>query len=297
MTMLVIFLSGVVIVLSLLLFKVFIDVKTINQQIKVKLTTDTNFTITSDTQLKVLKRLCENVNVLYDKYRFANADKCKSEKDFKEMLSYIAHDIRTPLTSVQGYMQLLQEQDKNPDNKRYYEIVNVRLNDVKNILEQFFLYSKLINDDHQLKQSECNLYDICCQSVANFYQQCKSKGIEPRIEFEHHMLMVKANQELLAKVFDNLISNALKHGTGDVKIVQTMNEVAISNSIKNAIELELDKVFERFYKADVSRSSVSTGLGLTIVQKIILLMGGDITASIENEVFCITIKFIKSSDI
>lgn len=294
MIILLVFLIGVIIVLSLLLLKILIDLKAINQQAKVKLETDTNFTITSDIQLKELRLLCENLNLMYDKYSFANKDKSKSEKEFKEMLSYIAHDVRTPLTSAQGYMQLLYEQDKTLENKRYYEIVNVRLNDVKNILEQFFLYSKLINDDYKLKKSKCYIYEICCQSIANFYQQLKTQGMEPKIEFEQRMVMVYANQELLTKVFDNLLSNALKHGIDDLKIVQNKNEITVSNSMKKSTELDLDKVFERFYKADGSRSNISSGLGLTIVQKVIHLMGGDITADIENNIFSIRIKLVET---
>lgn len=119
--------------------------------------------------------------------------------------------------------------------------------------------------------------------------------MEPKIEFEQHRMMVHANQELLEKVFDNLINNALKHGNGDLKIVQYKNEIKISNGIKKSVELDLDKVFERFYKADVSRSNISSGLGLTIAQKAIHLMSGDILASIDNDIFYITIKFAKQS--
>ncbi|NBK97711.1 MAG: HAMP domain-containing histidine kinase [Erysipelotrichia bacterium] len=297
MKIMLIILIGLIFILSFFILKLFNDLRSLNKQTSIKLNKDSNFTITSDLNIDVFNQLCENLNLMYDKYSDANRSRNKSEEEFKEMLSYIAHDIRTPLTSVQGFMQLLQEQDRNLENKRYYEIINVRLSDVKNILEQFFLYSKLINDDYKLKQSECNVYDICCQSLANFYQQLMTNEIEPRIEFEQHMMIVYGNKELLTKVFDNLISNSLKHGNGDLTIIQHTNEIKISNSIKKAAEIDLDKVFERFYKADTSRSNVSSGLGLTIVQKAIHLMGGDVIASIEDYKFCVTIKLDEQNHI
>lgn len=297
MKIILIILIGLIFILSFFILKLFNDLRCINKQTSIKLNNDSNFTITSDLNIDVFNQLCENLNLMYDKYSDANRDRSRSEKEFKEMLSYIAHDIRTPLTSVQGYIQLLQEQDINLENKRYYEIINVRLSDVKNILEQFFLYSKLINDDYQLELSECNIYDICCQSLANFYQEFMTNRTEPRIEFEQHRMMVYGNQELLTKIFDNLISNSLKHGNGDLTIIQQMNEIKISNSIKKSVELDLDKVFERFYKADVSRTHISSGLGLTIAQKAIHLMGGDIIASIDGDIFYITITFNERNDI
>lgn len=131
-------------------------------------------------------------------------------------------------------------------------------------------------------------------------------GSEAKLLLEKHsfdlilldlMLPAISGEQILKEIKNNgsfnLISNSLKHGNGDLTIIQQKNEIIISNSIRTSVEIDLDKVFERFYKADVSRSNISSGLGLTIAQKAIQLMGGDIIASIDGDMFCITIKLDK----
>lgn len=289
MIIILIFLIGVIITMSLFLLEILNVLKSINKQIELKIGVDTNFIITSDLHLKGLKRLCSNLNLMYSKYSYASLRKRESEKEFKEMLSYIAHDVRTPLTSVEGYIELLEENDTNFKNERYYKIINTRLKDVENILEKFFLYAKLINDDYKIENTKCNVYEVCCQSVLNFYSEIIAKGINPEIEFDKRDIEIYANKEMLMKLFDNLISNAIKHGNGDLKIVLEKNEIRISNTIKNPSKIEIDKIFNRFYKGDESRSNISSGLGLTIAKKIVSLVNGEIEAIISENIFSINI--------
>ena len=116
-------LAALVFILSFLILKMQSDLKSINKQMKIKLMKDSNFRVTSDLSLDTFNTLCENLNAMYDKYRDVNIDRNQSEKRFKNMLSYIAHDIRTPLTSAQAYLQLLQDQDEHSENQQYYRII------------------------------------------------------------------------------------------------------------------------------------------------------------------------------
>lgn len=289
MKVIIVILMIVILILSLFIFKLFHEIKLINKQAEIKVKTDSNFIITSDVGFQSYTELCNHLNILYDKYRGEKDASANREKEFKEMLSYIAHDVRTPLTSVQGYLQILQEKDLNEENEDYYKIVNQRIYDIRNLLEQFFIYSKLLNHDYKLEVEECNLYNLCCNSLAGFYQAFSNQNIEPVIDFEQHDLIISVNQDLMKRVFDNLINNAFTHGNGNIVIKQTGNKIIFSNEFKAEIKIDKDKVFSRFYKADTSRSNISSGLGLSVVKKIIELFNWNIEVEIKENIFMIVI--------
>lgn len=291
MKIMIVMLIVVIFVLSLFIYKLFHELNSIHKQVEIKVHTDSNFLVSSDLHIKTYTALCNDFNRIYDKYRGEKTDSVKREKEFKEMLSYIAHDVRTPLTSVQGYLQILKEKDVDEANEEYYKIINRRIYDIRNLLEQFFIYSKLLNRDYQLEVEKCNLYNVCCDSLANFYQTFSNKHMEPHIDFEQQDVMIYANQDLIKRVFDNVIQNALVHGDGNIRITQNGNRFIISNKLKAEGNIDKEKVFERFYKADSSRTTISSGLGLAIVKEIIELCNWKVHVDIQDTTFILTITF------
>lgn len=283
-------LGVIIFVLSLFIMKMRKELDHIHKQIKVKREHNTRFTITCDLNMKEFKQLCLQFNEMYEQYEQALFDESRKEKEFKEMLSYIAHDVRTPLTSVQGYLQILEEENK--ENATYYAIIHQRIDDIGRLLEQFFIYSKLINNDYTFEEGLCDVYTICCESLLGFYQQFNQLNIEPVIDFESTETLIKINKDLFRRVMDNLIQNAFIHGNGHIKIIQKGTHLIVENTIKKELNIDSNKVFERFYKVDTSRTHISSGLGLSIVKEIIHLSGGKVEANIIESTFNIVIKGI-----
>lgn len=279
------FFMSIILLLLLFIIKLLSDLKHINDQTEAKLHADSNFVITSDLEINAYNKLCKHLNVLYERCQQAQHDETKREAELKGMLANIAHDVRTPLTSVQGYLEILQAENGTSENEAYFKIINQRITDIRNLLEQFFIYSKLINKDYKLEECDCNIYDICCESLAGFFQLFNQIAEEPIIHFEQHDFVVRANKDLLRRVFDNLIHNSIIHGDGEIRIIQKDKMLIVSNQLKASADIDSYKLFERFYKADASRSNISSGLGLSIVQEIIHVMGWEITAEIKNNKF------------
>lgn len=281
----------IIFILSFLLIKMKIEIKHMNKQTKIKLDTNARFTISNDLQIKELNILCEHLNQMYEKFIKAELEEAKKEKEFKDMLSYIAHDVRTPLTSVKGYLQILQEESKSEGQEKYFHIIDHRLDTIQNLLEQFFLYAKLMNDDYPLEESTCYVYQTCCGVIADFYPQFIQYKIEPHITFDNQDMQVIGNKDLLAHVFHNLIENALRHGDGDMYITQYDHELIFSNHMSKDMIVDVNCVFERFYKGDDSRTKISSGLGLAIVKEIMTKMQGDVYAQIHEQMFQVHLIF------
>ena len=287
----VIILGCMVCILSFLLVKVLLEVHHIRQQVSVKIAKRQNFTITTDIRVNLFNLLCDEINILYDSMKDAERECATKEKEFKTMLSNIAHDVRTPLTSVQGYLQLLQQTDDEQKNKAYTSIIDQRINDVKRLLEEFFLYSKLLHEDFMPETRKIALYPCLCEILASYYPMFEAEHTEPILSFEDTNMMVEANPDLLKRVLQNLIINSLWHGNGNLSITQRGNAVCFSNPVASDISIDMEQVFQRFYKGDTSRTKTSSGLGLTIVKRLMELSEGSVRAELQNNHFMIQLIF------
>ena len=287
----VIILGCMVCILSFLLVKVLLEVHHIRQQVSVKIAKRQNFTITTDIRVNLFNLLCDEINILYDSMKDAERECATKEKEFKTMLSNIAHDVRTPLTSVQGYLQLLQQTDDEQKNKAYTSIIDQRINDVKRLLEEFFLYSKLLHEDFMPETRKIALYPCLCEILASYYPMFEAEHTEPLLSFEDTNMMVEANPDLLKRVLQNLIINSLWHGNGNLSITQRGNAVCFSNPVASDISIDMEQVFQRFYKGDTSRTKTSSGLGLTIVKRLMELSEGSVRAELQNNHFMIQLIF------
>lgn len=288
--------GSALILLSFFVIKLLLDLRTIRQQVAIKLTHDSHFLVTSDLQLPELRGLCEDINQLFAYSEQSKTEAISKERAFKEMMSNIAHDVRTPLTSIQGYLQLIEEGCAKEKEEAYYAIIDRRLESVKELLESFFTYAKLLNDSYPLAAEPLNLYEVCCEVIASDYQDFASRHIQPHLAFENQQLQVFMHRESLVRVLQNLIMNALLHGTGDLLIQQADHQLSFLNPCATDIQPDMDKIFERFYKGDASRNSISSGLGLTIVQKLMELSHGSVTAKLAQDCFTITLSFPKESE-
>ena len=237
------------------------------------------------------------------------------EKDTNMLLltdtyTNLSHDIRTPLTSLDGYFQLLRDETDKSAQEHYIDIIQERITSLKDMLEELFMFTKLKNDSFKLELSNCCVSRLLKQTVFSYYEEWKKQGIEPSLDICEDTIFIIANVQALRRVFQNVIKNALVHGQKSICIQMKQQDscncrasdyertsknsivhILVSNDVKNPDDIDVDKVFERFYKADEARSISSSGLGLSIAKELVERMGGSIEARLEGKRFVVEIQF------
>ncbi len=247
--------------------------------------------LTVNSRRKPVLALCRMLNhVLGIKDRY-HLQYEQAEKQLKQDITNLAHDIRTPLTGAFGYVQLAQE-CPNPEKRQHYlKVVEKRLRELEDMLEEMFLYTKVTGGEFHLSLEKLQvqpLLDECCLSL---YAKFQEVGVVPQASFQEEGFWVIADEEALRRIFLNLITNVLVHGAGAVSIRQEGNQLHFENSVPSTDLPDPERLFDRFYKSDPARRKGSSGLGLFIVRELIREMGGDATASLDGHLLRITLCF------
>lgn len=217
----------------------------------------------------------------------------KKEKLQQEFLTNISHDIRTPLTSLDGYIQLLSQAEGEAEAKRYLAVVENRLDKLGQLLDQMFLYMKLADEDYQLEGEAVKLKAFLLSQLFDFYEDFASLGKEPQIDLPDQEVMVWANEDLLKQVLDNLIQNALIHGDGSLAVhLSQEGRLTLSNGMEETFSGNPDQVFDRFYRAETNRTKETSGLGLSIAYSALEKMSGKIRVKTKERLFIIEIDLL-----
>lgn len=259
--------------------------------------------LVSVTGIKKYVKLCRKLNGIFSSSRTSEENYLKSQKQLKQTISNIAHDIRTPLTSAAGYLQMLQDITSEEKQLRYEDIIEKRLAELKNLLEELFLYSKLTSEEFVLDCGNIPVFPVLSDCMIGMYHMFEEKQAEPQVLFEEEELYVYGNREALGRIFRNLTNNGLIHGTGGIKVSQQGHTIYFCNSVEKADEdmeqghlPDVSQIFERFYKADTSRRKGSSGLGLSIVKELMVQMGGEVSARLEGDELVIELHFQPPKD-
>jgi len=243
-----------------------------------------------------------SINELRDKINDFILDMAKLKKEYfdkqvnvKDTITSLSHDIRTPLTSLDGYLQLLSKSNNPDEQERYLGIIQKRIKSLKGIMEELFTYAKLQNDSYEIKSEKCCINKILLDVLFSFYSDFKKKGIEPKIQIGEDNLYVLGNEAALIRVFQNLIKNGLEHGEKYIRVqmehASEQVNIIFANKFESSEKIDTERIFDMFYKADSARSHNSTGLGLAIVKELVLRMNGTITADTSKDVFQINLQF------
>ena len=217
------------------------------------------------------------------------------EQDISDAYTNLSHDIRTPLTSLNGYFRLLEESEDPKERARYLSVIEERINSLKEMLEELFTYTKLKNETYVLEMEPLYLNRIVTETVFSYYDVWMEKGIEPEIDFSEEQMKIEGNAAGLRRTLQNIIKNGMDHGTGKMRITLKRQDqwavVECINYVEHPEEIEVEKVFERFYKADEARSRTSSGLGLSIAKAFTGYMNGEIRALLQGNWFSICLRF------
>ena len=290
---------GVLSVLILILIGILISykrqVKDICRQLCFLQECDSNMLITTEMKKGHIGELAELLNTLLKERKKERADYQKKEQMIADIYTNLSHDIRTPLTSLDGYFQLLEETQEENDRKRYIQIIQERIESLKEMLEELFTYTKLQNGTYELKLEPQNVGQILKETVFSYYDDWAEQEISPQFEITEEPVWIRGNKQALRRTIQNIIKNGLDHGNKEIRIQLSRNEkqmeLVFQNKIEPGEQIDISRVFERFYKADKARSKSSTGLGLSIAKGFVEKMHGEIAAEIKEDWFCIKISF------
>ena len=243
---------------------------------------------------------------LKEKERAALDIERNAERQKNELITNVAHDLRTPLTTIVGYLELIKDDTalSKEDVHKYSGIAYEKSIRLQEMMDDLFEFTKLDNADIKLNKSMINLSGLIMQMTDEFYPSFKDCNITPIVDLPEENIYVQGDGQLLARVFDNLISNALKYGyhNTDLKIEVSGDEkyatVKVINHGDTIAPEDIPLLFNKFYRTDSSRNSKTggTGLGLAITKNIVDLHHGDISVTSDDQITTFIVKFNRYFD-
>ena len=246
-----------------------------------RLITDTNTLIDLSTGDKYMRSLANAINIQLRKLRAERHRFRQGDIELKNAVTNISHDLRTPLTAICGYLDLLEQEDKSDTVKRYLEIIRNRTEILAQLTEELFRYSVIASSEENAVKEPVAIGSILEESIAAFYTALNERGIVPNIQMPGDKVIRTLDRSALARVFSNLLNNAIKYSDGDLDItLSEAGEITFSNTASGLNEVQIGKLFDRFYTVEAARKS--TGLGLAIARTLIAQMNGTISAKYEN---------------
>ena len=247
-----------------------------------RLTTDTNTLIAISSRDKAMRSLADAINrqlriLRTQRHRFNQGD-----RDLKNAVTNISHDLRTPLTAICGYLDLLEQEDLSENAARYADIIRSRTEMLSRLTEELFRYSVILAAEHpQALPEPVSVNSILEESIAAFYTDFHGQGITPSFRIPEFPVTRKLDPSALSRMFSDLLSNALKYSSGDLEIVLSQTgEILFANTAPNLTEVQAGRLFDRFYTVESAKTS--TGLGLSIARTLVEQMGGSISAEYKN---------------
>lgn len=278
----------VILVVKILLFKK--GTKEISTAFKECLSTDTNTLISVSSGDKQIKRLASEINTHLRVLRKQRRIYLNGDRELKEAVTNISHDLRTPLTAICGYLDLLEEESKSEAVERYIDVIRNRTEILKQLTEELFRYSVIITTEGNAVREPVVINHMLEESIAAFYTALNERKIIPNIQIPENRVIRKVDRSAISRVFSNLLNNAIKYSDGDLDItLSETGEVTFTNTASGLTEVQVGKLFDRFYSVENARES--TGLGLTITRTLVEQMNGTISAKYENNRLCISTMF------
>ena len=254
-----------------------------------RLAADTNTLIDISSRDPYMCRLAASINVQLRQLRSQRHKYLNGDRELKEAVTNISHDLRTPLTAICGYMDLLEKEQKSQAVTRYLSLIANRTEAMKQLTEEFFRYSVILSAA-EMQLEAVSITGALEESIAAFYGALTLRGIVPEIRITETPVLRRLNRGSLSRVFGNILNNALKYSDGDLEIqLRQDGEIIFSNTASKLDDVQVGRLFDRFFTVEAARNS--NGLGLAISKTLVEQMGGVITARFQDSRLSIHIQF------
>ena len=283
-----IYILGFIVIIFLILKIYFMkkSIKEISNLLSDIMKNDTNNLITISSNDKDIKKLAIKINEELKVLRKEKLQYESGNQELKKSLTNISHDLRTPLTAITGYVELLKKERKN----EYIEIIERKTKELTNLTEELFDFSKTMDIGKNIKKEKVCINQMLEESIASYYEIFKEKNIEPNIKICNKKIYRELDKNSITRIFENILSNAIKYGSEDLKIELLENgKIIFSNKTKSLDKTTARKIFDRYFT--VENAKKSAGIGLSIAKQLTELNGGTINANFENSILSIEIVF------
>lgn len=266
------------------------ELKNIGSSITNILSSDTNNLITVSIPDADIKQLTNILNKNLKELRKLELVYKNGNQELKSSITNVSHDLRTPLTAIRGYLDLMDNKNLTIKQKNYLKIIDSKVKDLTELTEQLFDFSKSIDIQEEIKKENICINDVLEDSIASFYSLFKKNNISPKINICKEKIFRLQNEFMLKRIFENIISNAIKYGKKDLKInLQNDGTIEFSNMTDKLDQVSLEKIFDRYYT--VKNTKKSNGIGLSIAKQLVELNNGSILAKYKNNYLIIEVKF------
>ena len=260
------------------------------EELDEKLRTDTNTLISISSGDRAVQSLVTHINRQLQALRRERLRLHSGNAELTAAVTNVSHDLRTPLTALCGYLDLLEQEPQTEAAARYLAVIRERTDAMRALTEELFRYSVLTATADELHTEPVCLNDVLEQSLAGFYGALSARGITPSVQLPEEKVIRPLDAAALRRVFDNILSNAAKYSDGDLTVTLSPDgKVTFSNRASALSRVEAARLFDRFYTVDSARGS--TGLGLSIAKLLTEKLHGTISADYENETLRIGIAF------
>ena len=265
------------------------SIKEIEKSFSKILRTDTNNIIAISSSDKDIKNLTINLNNNLSELRGQKLQYKNGNQELKKIITNISHDLRTPLTAIKGYVDLIEQEKLSNNQKKYLKVIQKKSNELTELTGQLFEYTKLMDIDVKIKKEECCINEILEETLVSYYSIFKEQDIIPNISICSTKVYKIVNKISIIRVFENILSNVIKYSNGDLKVeMQENGTITFSNKATSLDETTVQKIFDRYFS--VENAKESTGIGLSIAKQLVELNNGSIKAKYVNGYLIIEIK-------
>ena len=250
---------------------------------------------------KDLEDLLKEMNNYLEKTQMEKIKSTRREKEIRKEIENISHDLRTPLTSILGYLELIKDEDITKEEKyEYISIVERKSRDLKDLIQSFYDLSRLEANEYKVNIKTIDIHKELMEQLLIYYNDFYKKGIDVEIDIGEEEINIQGDLNIIGRILDNLIQNAIKYAKDTFKVCMKQSndniDIIFSNNAENLEEADGEKLFKRFYMKDKSRNNQSSGLGLTITKLLVETMNGNIRAEIKDDFIYFKITFKVSTN-
>ncbi len=266
-------------------------IKEIEEKFDFVIKSDTNSLITISTNDSNLKNLAKKINLNLKKIRKLEIQYNQGNEELKRSITNISHDLRTPLTAIRGYLDLIGDNNLSKKQKDYLSYIDDKTKILITLTEQLFNFSKSLEVYKNIDKQDVVLNNILEETICTFYDLFIQNNIIPRISITKEKIIKRINKDMLKRILENIISNAIKYSDEFLEIkLNKDGTIIFKNRTNNLDKTSVEKIFDRYYTVENARKS--NGIGLSIAKQLVELNNGTISAKYNNGYLIIEIFFL-----